>query len=123
MFKSDKRVRVLALAGNARQQSASARVSGLHVTSGGSTFSLDWNPAGFEPTHRVLALVERAIDAADILLVSPRLGTIIRRHAIAYARRHGVVVVQLVGSGTGQTGVLRAAGEAADDFLRIRRQA
>ncbi len=119
MNTTDGRVRVLVLAGNDRQKTSVKRFRGEHFSPNGSAFILEWEAAGYDPTRRALDVVEKAIDGTDLVLVSPRLSSILRRHAITYARRRGVVVVQLRGAGTGGTGVLRAAGDEVDQWLRV----
>lgn len=109
--------RVLVLAGNERQESAARSLSGTHRSPGGQDFDLLWIPPGFVPSHRSLETIQLAIAKSTILLVSPRMGKIQRRTALETARSHGVVVVQLTGSGTGASGVKRSAGDAVDRHL------
>jgi hypothetical protein len=111
---------VVVLAGNERQIQAAQRLNGKHTSPGESPYILDWLTPGYHPTHRCLATVDKKIAAADLMLIAPRLGTIIRQHAINQARRHGVVIIQMPGAGTGASGIARAAAEAVDGFWRDR---
>lgn len=109
--------RVLVLAGNERQGPTARNVSGPHTSDGGHDFHLMWITPGYEPSHRSLEQIRQAVAESEILLVSPRMGKIQRRAALEAARRHGVVIVQLLGSGTGASGVARSAGDAVDRYV------
>lgn len=116
-------LRVVALAGHDRQRKVAERLRGRHDSPAGRSFDFAWVPIGYDPTARNIALIEQIVAAADLVLIAPRVSTILRGHAFKEARRHSVVIVQLVGAGTGATGLLRAAGTAVDTYARAREAA
>lgn len=108
--------RVVVVSGNERQKKSSLRLKPSYTSPNGRQFELEWLAAGYDPTRRALEKIVTAVASADVLLISPRVGKINRAEAIAKARRHGVIIVQLHGSGTGSSGVIREAGHAVDSI-------
>lgn len=113
-------LRVVVVSGNERQSKATQRLKNSYESESGHRFAIDWLAAGYDPTRRVLATISIALSTADLLLVSPRVGKIIRAHAISEARRNEIEIVQLIGSGTGVSGVVRESGRAVDWFISDR---
>jgi len=109
--------RVVVVSGHDRQNKAVRRLDKAQTSPHGNRFTLDWLTPGYDPSRRSLAEIKRAIAQADFVLVSPRLGKILRGAAITEARRIGTIVVQINGAGTGLTGVLRQAAAAVDNHF------
>jgi hypothetical protein len=116
-------LRVVALAGHERQRKVAERLRGRYDSPAGRSFDFAWVPIGYDPNARNIAVIDKIIASADLVLIAPRCSTILRGHAFKQARRHSKVVVQLVGAGTGATGLLRAAGAAVDTYARAREAA
>ncbi len=113
-------VKVVVVAGNERQSKAAQNLPQEARSPDGYRFEITWLAAGYHPTRRILTDISTAVARADVVLVSPRLGKIVRSTAIAEARRTGVAWVQIHGAGTGIAGVCRQAADAVDISIRRR---
>lgn len=113
-------LRVVALAGHDRQRKVAKRLRGRHDSPAGRSFDFTWLPIGYDSTARNIAVIEQIVASADLVLIAPRCSTILRGYAFKQARLHSKVVVQLLGAGTGATGLLRAAGAAVDTYAQAR---
>lgn len=115
-----RRMQVVVVAGNERQQKAAQNLHREARSPDGHWFEIVWLAAGYQPSRRVLREISNTVLHADLVLVAPRLGKIVRSAAIAEARRAGVAWDQLHGAGTGISGVYRQAGDAVDESVRRR---
>lgn len=112
--------RIVVVAGHERQHKTAQNLPQGACSPDGHGFEIEWIAAGYQPSRRVLGEISTAVARADAVLVSPRLGKIVRSTAIAEARRTGVVWVQLHGAGTGMSGVCRQAADVVDGIARRR---
>jgi len=112
--------RIVVVAGHERQRKSAQNLPQGACSPDGHGFGITWVAAGYQPSRRVLREIRKSVLHADLVLVAPRLGKIVRSAAIAEARRAGVAWDQLHGAGTGISGVYRQAGDAVDKFVRRR---
>lgn len=115
------RASVFACSGNERQAVyASELASDILVTPTGIEFTVRWMTPGYSYSAAVLGQIDRAILEADAVVVGVRLAHGFRSAVLHSARAYAKPVTYLSGSGTGKSGVVRAASDAVERLMALK---